>query len=161
MSHEKAENRQIDFKGKISTHCFLTNVYAFEKNKYFSNIWYVQGQRRLSVQSKLALTERNMYADIFLKVVLKSWDSDIFGTTTLFYEMHTVRPLFDQMSVTLGFKNKFLVFIWISSKFCLFFLMILSLYDSISVWNDSWLDKTNILLGFCTNSASVCNTSEK
>jgi hypothetical protein len=31
MSHEKAENRQIDFKGNISTHCFLTNVYALEK----------------------------------------------------------------------------------------------------------------------------------
>ena len=50
---------------------------------------------------------------------------------------------------------------WFSFKFCLFFLLILSLYDSISAKNESWLHEINILLHFCCNSASFYNTSEK
>ena len=79
----------------------------FQKRAQFADI---QGQPRLSGQSKLALTERNMHSKTFLKVVLKFLDYDIFGTTTNLYEMHTVRPLLDQTSVTHGFKTKFLVF---------------------------------------------------
>jgi hypothetical protein len=65
----------------------------------------IQGPPCLSVQSKLTLTDRNRQAKTFLKVVLKSWDYDIFGTTTSLYEMHTLRPLLDQMPVTLSSKN--------------------------------------------------------
>ena len=35
-----------------------------------------------------------------LKVILKFWDMDIFVNTKLFYEMHTLHPLLDQMLVT-------------------------------------------------------------
>ena len=74
---------------------------------------YLQGPRRLSGQSKLALRERNMIAKKNLKGVLRSSDWGIFGTTTSFYEMHIVRPLLDQMSVTLGFKKKISFFVQI------------------------------------------------
>ena len=95
-------------------------------------ITYLQGQPRLSEQSKLALTERNLHAKIILKVVLKSWDYDIFGTTACFYEMHTLRPLLSQMSTTLGFKKNlgfFLNFAYFS-------------FDSESLWHKiCWLWK--------------------
>ena len=48
---------------------------------------YVQGQPWLSEQSKSALTDRNMHAKTFLKVILEFCDFDILGTTTSFYEM--------------------------------------------------------------------------
>ena len=76
----------------------------------FHILLYLQGPRTLSEQSKLALAERNIDAKIILKVVLKSWDYDIFGTTAHFYKMHTVRPLLDQMPATLGFKKRKLGF---------------------------------------------------
>ena len=38
-----------------------------------------------------------MHVKTILKVVLKSWDYEFFGTTTHFYEMLTMRPLLDQM----------------------------------------------------------------
>ena len=46
-----------------------------------------------------------MQAKKFSKVVLNFWDLYIFGSKTSFYEMLTVRPVLDQMSVTLSFKN--------------------------------------------------------
>jgi hypothetical protein len=49
-------------------------------------------------------------------MVLKSRGLDIFGTTTSFYEMLTVRPLLDQMSVTLTFKSQFLAGIFLSVR---------------------------------------------
>ena len=52
-----------------------------------------------------------MHAKIFLKVVFKFSDWGIYGTTTSFHEMQNVRPLLDQMSVTLSFKNKFYTFV--------------------------------------------------
>ena len=57
----------------------------------------LRGPQKLSKHSKLALIERNMHDKIFLKLVLKSWDYDIFGITTSFYEMHMLRPLLDAM----------------------------------------------------------------
>ena len=79
---------------------------------------FLQGLPWLSALFELSLTERNMDAKIYLKVVLKSWDYDIFGTTTSFCEMHTLRPLIDQMSVTLGFKK----ISWFLFKFSLILL---------------------------------------
>ena len=64
-----------------------------------------------------------MRAKKFVKVVLKFWDWGIFGTTASFYEMHTARPLLDQMSVTVSFKNKFFLFqyiIWFCCNFSIF-----------------------------------------
>ena len=120
----------------------------------------MQGPPCLSVQSNLALTDRNMHAKIFLKVVLKSWDYEFFGTTTHFCEMLTVRPLLDSMLVTFSFKNKFSIFDYFLFKFCSFFFWF-------------WAYMTQEILGmttgfieslycwFCCNSISFWNTSEK
>ena len=64
-----------------------------------------------------------MRAKTFVKVVLKFWDWGIFGTTASFYEMHTARPLLDQLSVTVSFKNEFFLFqyiIWFCCNFSSF-----------------------------------------
>ena len=68
----------------------------------------------LSGQSKLALTDRNIHAKMFLKLVLKSLDYEFFGTKTHFYEMLTTRPLLDLMLVILSFKNKISDFVQIN-----------------------------------------------
>ena len=58
----------------------------------------------------LAMIDRNMDAKNSLKLVLKFWDYEFFGTTTLFYEMLTVGSLFDSKLATFSFKNKFSIF---------------------------------------------------
>ena len=139
---------------------FVIICAAFETESFFNLIQifhsiffrYVQGPPRLSEQNKLALTERNMHAKIILKVVLKSWDYDIFGTTTSFYEMHTLRPLLNQMSVTLGFKKKS----WFLSKFCLFFLLILNLYDWKFADYERLLNNNGMMLYFWSTLTSFC-----
>ena len=78
---------------------------------------YVQGQPWLSEQSKSALTDRNMHAKTFLKMILEFCDFYILGTTTSFYEMPTVRPLLDQMLATLSVKNKIIFFFHILLNF--------------------------------------------
>ena len=65
----------------------------------------LQGPPCLSVQSNLALTDRNIDAKNSLKVVLKPWDYEFFSTTTHFCEMLTVRPLLDSMLVTFRVPN--------------------------------------------------------
>ena len=55
---------------KVNNFQKLPFVHHFTRKNYL--FFSIQGPRRLSVQSKLALTERNMHADIFLKMVLKS-----------------------------------------------------------------------------------------
>ena len=47
------------------------------------------------------------------------------------------------------------------SKFCLTFLLILSLNGSISSAYGSWLDNANIMFGFCSTFTSCCCTLEK
>ena len=90
-----------------------------------------------------------MHAKHYLKVVLRFWGYAFFGTTTHFYEMHTVRPLLDQMLVTSSFKNKISIFVQFLSKICLFFLLIPSPYDSINARNDSFLHRINIGWFWC------------
>ena len=106
---------------------------------------YLQGPPWLSVQSKLALTDRNMHAKKILKVVLRSWGCAFFGTTTHFYEMHTVCPPLDPMLVTFSFKNKISIFVQFLSKICLFFLLIPIPYDSINAKDRIWEDSLLIL----------------
>ena len=101
------------------------------------------------VQSKLALTDRNMHAKNYLKVVLRSWDYAFFGTTTHFYEMHTVCPPLDPMLVTFSFKNKISIFVQFLSKICLFFLLIPFPYDSINARNDCFLHRINMGWFWC------------
>ena len=60
-----------------------------------------------------------MQAEKFSKVVLKFWDLDFLGTKASFYEMLTVHPVLDQMSVTLSFKNVISSFVKISLNFFL------------------------------------------
>ena len=59
---------------------------------YFSNLKSQsnQGSPWLSVQTELAPTDQNMHARKILKLVLKFWDYDFFGTSTHFYEMPTM-----------------------------------------------------------------------
>ena len=57
----------------------------------------VQGQSRQTVFFELALRDRNLQVRFCLKVVLKSRDAGNFSTATCFHDMHTVRPLLDQM----------------------------------------------------------------
>jgi hypothetical protein len=121
----------------------LNNAWVLKKPHRF-----IQGPPCLSVQSKLALTDRNMHAKKIWKMVLKSWDYEFVCTATHFYEMLTVLHLLGPMWVTLSFKNKFSIFVQFLSKFCLFFLLIVSLDDSINARNDSWLHRTKILIGF-------------
>ena len=52
----------------------------------------IQGPPLLSGQSELDLTDRNMQANKFLKVVLKSWDYAFLGTATIFYEHFYFAP---------------------------------------------------------------------
>ena len=46
------------------------------------------------------------------------------------------------------------------SQFCLIFLLILSLYDSIFTSYDRLLNNDNIIFGFCSNFSSFCYTLE-
>ena len=77
---------------------------------------YLQGPPCLSVQSNLALTDKDMDAKNVLKVILKSWDYE-------FCEMLTVRPLLDAVLVNPSFENKFLIF----DQFYSFFKFVISL----------------------------------
>ena len=52
--------------------CYLAWISGKVQNFVTTLLLSLQGPRRLSVQSKSALTERNMYAKKHLKVVLKS-----------------------------------------------------------------------------------------
>ena len=53
------------------------------------------------------------------------------------------------------------IFFNLVSKFHPFFLLILSLYDSIFAGYDKFLDNDNIMFGFCSNFSTFCYSFEK
>ena len=73
----------------------------------------LQGVSHWNVSFEVSLTDRNTQVKFCLKVVFECRDQIFFGITTSFCEIFTVRPLLDQMWITLSF-------IWFLLHFVLF-----------------------------------------